>query len=88
MLYCCYWFFWPCLKVFWLSKDNSAGHSARTKKKKVDKRRGGEIISRSGQGCTLPAQLGQLKTELGGKGLLLKYLWCPNDLTRLWDGLD
>ena len=24
---------WPCLKVFWFSKDNPAGHSEREKKK-------------------------------------------------------
>ena len=37
---------WPCLKVFWLSKDNSAGHSGRKKKEKVDNRRGGKTILR------------------------------------------
>ena len=37
---------------------------------------------------TLVAQLGQLKTGLGGKGLLLSHLWCPNDLSRLWDRPD
>ena len=25
---------WPCPKVFWLSEDNSAGHSVRKKKKR------------------------------------------------------
>ena len=34
---------------------------------------------------TLPAQLGQLKTGKGGKGLLQSHLWCPNVLARLWD---
>ena len=61
---------WTCLKVFWHSKDNSAGHSARKKEEKVDKRRGGKIILRSGHGWTLLAQKRQLKTGLGGKGLL------------------
>ena len=61
---------WTCPQVFWLSKDNSAGHSAKAKEKKVDRRRDGKIILRSGQGWTLLAQLGQLKTGLGGKGLL------------------
>ena len=28
---------WTCLKVFWLSKSNSAGHSARKKKKRYRK---------------------------------------------------
>ena len=41
-------------------------------------------ILKSGQQWTLPAQLGQLKTEKGGKGLLLS-LWCPDDLPGLWD---
>ena len=26
--------FWPCLKVFWFSKDNPTGHSERKKKKR------------------------------------------------------
>ena len=34
---------------------------------------------------TLPAQLGQLKTGQGGKGLLQIHLWCPDNLPRLWD---
>ena len=60
---------WTCHKVFWLSKDNSARHSAR-KRRKVDRRRGGKIILKGGQGWTLLAQQGQLKTGLGGKELL------------------
>ena len=54
---------WPCLKVFWLSKDNptGTGHSER-KKKEADRRRGGKTISKSGHEWTLPVQLGQLKT--------------------------
>ena len=40
------------------------------KRTKVDRRRDGKIIVRSGQGWTLLAQLEQLKTRLGGKGLL------------------
>ena len=47
---------WTCLKVFLVSKDNSAGHSARKRKEeKVDRRGCGEIILRSGQGWTLLA---------------------------------
>ena len=37
--------------------------------KEVDRRRGGKKISKSGQGWTLPAQLGQLKTGKDGKGM-------------------
>ena len=40
------------------------------KRRKVDRRRGKKTILRSGQGWTLLVQLGQLKTGLGGKGLL------------------
>ena len=61
---------WTCPNVFWLSKDNFAGHSAKAKEEKVDRRRDGKIILRSGQGWTLLAQLRQFKTGLGGKGLL------------------
>ena len=54
----------------------------------MDRRRGGKTKLKSGQGWTLLAQLGQLKTGQGGKGLLRSHLWCPNDLARLKDRLD
>ena len=82
---------WPCLKVFWFSKDNPTGHSERKKKKEADRRnrrRGGKTISKSGQEWTLPTQLGQLKTGQDGKGLLQIHLWCPDDLPRLWDRIE
>ena len=79
---------WPCLKVFWFSKDNPTGLSERKKKKEADRRRGGKTISKSGQEWTLPAQLGQLKTGQDGKGLLQIHLWCPDDLPRLWDRIE
>ena len=78
---------WPCLKVFWFSKDNPTGHSER-KKKEADRRRGGKTISKSGQEWTLPAQPGQLKAGQDGKGLLRIHLWCPDDLPRLWDRIE
>ena len=53
-----------------LAKDDSTGHGGRKKKKKEDRRRGGKTILRNGQGWTSLAQLGQLKTGLGGEGLL------------------
>ena len=52
------------------------------------RRRGGKTISKSGQEWTLPAQLGQLKTEQDGKGLLRIHLWCSDDLLRLWDRIE
>ena len=53
--------------------------------KKVGRRRGGKTILKSGQGWTLPAQLGQLKTGQDGEGLLQSRLLCLNDLARLWE---
>ena len=57
---------WPCLKIFWFSKDNPTGHGEGKKKKEADRRRGGKTILKSGQEWTLPAQLGQLKTGQDG----------------------
>ena len=51
----------------------------KTKRKEVDRRRGGKTISKRGQEWTLPAQLGQLKTGQDGKG---------DDLPRLWDRIE
>ena len=80
---------WPCLKVFWFSKDNPTGHSERKKKKETDRRRGGKTISKSGQEWT---QLGQLKTGQDGKGLLRRIVAnssvVPRDLPRLWDRIE
>ena len=58
------------------------------KEEEVDSRRGGKTISKSGQGWTLPAQLGQLRTDQDGKGLLRIHLWCPSNLARIGDRLD
>ena len=58
------------------------------KEEKVDRRRVGKTILKSGQGWTLTAQRGQLKTGQDGKALLRSHLWCPNDQARLCDKLD
>ena len=42
-------------------------------KEEVDKRKDGKTISKSGQGWTLSAQLGQLKTGQNGKGHVCLY---------------
>ena len=81
-------FFWPCLKVFWFSKDNPTGHSERKKKKRQTEEEVGRQYQRVDSNWTLPAQLGQLKTGQDGKGLLRIHLWCPNDLPRLWDRIE
>ena len=56
--------------------------------KEADRRKGGKTISKSGQECTLPAQLRQVKTGQDGKGLLQIHLWYPGDLPRLWDRIE
>ena len=68
-----------------LAKAILQGTVKGQKEQKEDRRRGGKTILKSGQEWTLPAQLGQLKTRQGGKGLLQIHLWCPDDLPRLWD---
>ena len=40
------------------------------KEEEVDRRRGRKTISKGGQGWTLPAQLGQLRTGQDGKRFL------------------
>ena len=35
---------WPCLKVFWFSKDNATGHSERKKKKRQTEEEVGDNI--------------------------------------------
>ena len=57
----------------------------KEREEEVDTRSDGMAILNSGQELTFPAQLGQLKKGQGGKGLLLSYLWCPEDLPLLWD---
>ena len=63
-------------------------HTMMKKKKEADRRRGGKVISKSGQEWTLPAQLGRLKTGQDEKGLLPTHLWCPDDLPMLWDRME
>ena len=60
----------------------------KEKEKEADRRRGGKTISKNGQEWTLPAQLRGLKTGQDVKGLLRIYLWCPDDLPRLWDRIE
>ena len=76
-----------CIKIFWFSRQFSREQWMEIEEK-VERRRGGKTISKSVQKWTLLAQLRQLKTGQDGKGLLRSHLWCPNDLTRLWDRLE
>ena len=65
-----------------LAKTILQGTVKGKRKKEADRRIDGKTISKSGQEWTLPAQLGQLKTEQDGKGLLRIHLWCPDDFPR------
>ena len=56
-------------RSFGLAKTILQG-TVQGKEEKVDRRRGGKIILKDGQGWTLLAQQGQLKTGLCGKELL------------------
>ena len=47
-----------------------------------------KTMLKSGHEWTLSAQLGQLKTGQGGKGLLQIHLWRPDELPRLWDRIE
>ena len=71
-----------------LAKTILQGTVKGKKKKRQTERRGGKTISKTGQEWTLPAQLRQLKTGQDGKGLLPIYLWCHDDLLRLWDRIE
>ena len=57
-----------------LAKTILQGTVKGKRKQKTDRRRGGKTLSKSGQEWTLPAQLGQLKTEQDGKGSLRIHL--------------
>ena len=67
---------WPCLKVFWFSKDNPTAQSERKKVKEVDIRNGRKTILKSGQEWTFLAQLRQLETGQGELGFSRIHLWC------------
>ena len=72
----------PHFKVVWLSKNKSKSHG----ESKENKRQ--ETILMSEQGWALLAQLGQPKAGLDVRDCGNAYLWCPNDLSGLWDRQD
>ena len=59
------------------TKDNSTGHIEWKKEEEAGKRKGGQIIIKSGHNWTASS------TRAAGKGLLQSNLWCPNNLARL-----
>ena len=62
--------------------------TVKGKRRRVARRRDGKTILKSGQEWTLVADLGQLKTVQGGKGLLQSSPWCSDDLPRSWERLE
>ena len=50
--------------------------TVKGKRKRGRQKKSGKTISKRGQEWTLPAQLGQLKTDQNGKGLQI-HLWYP-----------
>ena len=56
--------------VFWLSIDNIRGTmKGKRREKEVDRRKGGKTILMNGEGRTLLAQPGQLKTGVSETGI-------------------
>ena len=58
---------WARLNAFWFSKDDPVVHS-KGKRRRLDRRRGGKTILKSGQEWSLPGQLGQLKKDKVDRG--------------------
>ena len=65
---------WPCLKVFWFSKDIPTGHSERKKKKRGRQKKRWEDNIKEWTGIDFASSTRQLKTGQDGKGLLLIHL--------------
>ena len=66
---------WPCLKVFWFSKDNPTGHRERKKKKSQT----GEEVGRQYQ---IVDRIGRWN------GIVANSSVVPYDLPRLLDRID
>ena len=67
-----------------LAKTILQGTIQGKRKKEADRRRGGRIISKSGQEWTLPAQLGRLKTGQATEGDCCEFV-CG---TPLWNRIE
>ena len=68
---------WPYLKILWCSKDESTGQSKRKKKTRRLTQKRWKIILKCWQSWTRTAQLGQLRTEKNGRGLLIVICGAP-----------
>ena len=67
---------WPHLKILWHGEDSSAGDSEKNKKERKTE----EETTRQHQGMESGDSLWQRKPGKGGKALLQRHLWCPDDL--------
>ena len=82
---------WPCLKVFWFSKDNPTGHNERKKRKRGRQKKRWEEHIKEWTGMDFASSTRaaeEYHTGQEGKGLLRIHLWCPDDLPRLWDRIE
>ena len=61
---------WPCLKVFWFSKDNPTGHSERKKEKEADRRRGGKTFIKEGTGMDFASSTRAAENRSRWKGIV------------------
>ena len=61
---------WAYVKVFWISKDNSAGHNAKRKKRKHRQEKRWEDSIKEWTVVDFAISARATKTGLGGKGLL------------------
>ena len=59
------------------------GHSEGKKEEELDRRKDGNTKLEREHEWTLQAQLGQLKSGQGRRGLLRSHLWGLDDLARL-----
>ena len=75
---------WPHLKVFRLSKDDSAGHSARKRRKGSQKKRLEDNI-KEWTGMDFANSSRAAEDRARWKGIVVKSSVVPHDLTRLWD---
>ena len=69
---------WTCHKVFWLSKDNSAGHSARKRRKGRQKKRWEDSI-KGWTGMDFASSTRAAEDRTRWKGIVVKSSAVPLD---------
>ena len=61
---------WPCLKVFWFSKDNPTGHSERKKKKRGRKKKRWVDNIKEWTGMNFASSTRAAENRTRGKGIV------------------